>query len=670
MLHGGDYNPDQWIDREDILKEDIRLMKAAGINSVSLGIFAWAHLEPEEGRYNFSFFDKVIDDLYKNGIYTILATPSGARPVWLAKKYPEVLRVNCDRNRILFSERHNHCYTSPVYRRKVREINTALANHYKNNPAIIAWHVSNEYSGECHCELCQNEFREWLKNKYHNNIDELNSQWWTSFWSHTYSSFDQIESPTTPSNIGECNVHAQVLDWRRFVTYQTGDFIKNEIAPLREITPDIPITANFMDFYQGLDYSKLRDNLDFISWDSYPNWHSGDDVNVACATAFMHDSMRSYLKKPFILMESTPSLVNWKSINKLKRPNLHKTASMQAVAHGSDSVLYFQIRKGRGSSEKFHGAVIDHAGHENTRVFREVSDVGRTLKKLDCIVGSETKSDVAIIYDTENRNALEQICCMKNGSDKQYKETLLTHYYPFRKNGINVDVIDSLDSFDDYKILIMPMLYMLKKGVEERIEQFVARGGIAVMTYSCAMANENDLCYLGGFPAGKLKEVFGVWAEEIDTLYDNERGEAEYDAKRYELKDYCEIVHPSTATLLAKYTKDFYAGEGVIFENKYEKGRAYYMAARDSGDMCESFYEKLIKAEKLNSAPKAMLPYGVFTTMREDDEYKYVFVQNYTDKEQTALFSDKNGIDMETDENAGGEIKLGSYGVRIIKFKK
>ena len=670
ILHGGDYNPDQWKNYPEILEEDIRLFKLAGINAVSLGIFAWATLEPEEGKYDFSFFDKVIDNLYKNGIYTILATPSGARPAWMAEKYPEVLRVTPDRHRILFSKRHNHCLTSPVYRQKVRAINTALAEHYKDNPAIIAWHVSNEYGGDCHCELCQEKFREWLKKKYNNDLDLLNEQWWSAFWSHTYTSWEQIQSPTNPSPIGETDVHALVLDWKRFTTAQTADFIKNETQPLRQYTPNIPITANFMQYYKELDYSKLKDCVDFISWDSYPEWHTSAQSNemVACGTAFLHDSMRSYLHKPFLLMENTPSLTNWKPINKLKRPNMNKTSSLQAIAHGSDSVLYFQLRKSRGSSEKFHGAVIDHAGHENTRVFREVADLGACLKKLDRIVGSRTNSEVAVIYDVENFHGLNQAQGFQMHNTK-YDETLIKHYYPFWKNGVCVDVIDSDYDFSAYKLLIMPMLYMIKPGVEERIERFVANGGTAVMTYASAMVNENDLCALGGFPSGRLKDVFGIWAEEIDTLYEDESNSVEYNGKKYTVKDYCEIVHPSSAQTLAVYENDFYKGCGALFKNNYKNGTAYYIAARDTGDLCVDFYEKLIGEIKPVRAPEMKAEQGVVCTMREDDECRYVFVQNYTDKHVCAEFSEK-ATDMETGAPVCGKIELDSFDSRILMFEK
>ena len=394
ILHGGDYNPDQWQDSPEILEEDMRLMKKAGCNEMSMGIFAWSTLEPEEGVFDFSFLDKAMDDIYKAGGRVILATPSGARPAWMAQKYSEVLRVCEDGIRNEFGARHNHCYTSPIYREKVRIINEKLAERYCEHPALIAWHISNEYGGECHCPLCRAAFREWLKNKY-GSLEKLNHEWWTKFWSHTFTDWEQI---VPPGPLGDTGLHGLTLDWKRFVTYQTTDFMKEEIKAVRKYSHNIPITSNLMGFYPGLDYRELSKELDFVSWDNYPEWQANsNDINTAKLAALTHDLMRSLKMQPFLMMESTPSLVNWQSYNKLKRPGVNELSSLQAIAHGSDSVLYFQWRKSRGSSEKFHGAVVDHEGSENTRVFREVAKLGKRLKGLDEIVGTVTVSDAAIL---------------------------------------------------------------------------------------------------------------------------------------------------------------------------------------------------------------------------------------------------------------------------------
>ena len=666
MLHGADYNPDQWMEHPEIIEEDMRMMKLAGCNVMSIGIFAWATLEPEEGRYDFSFLDFIMDKLNENGIKAILATPSGARPAWMAKKYPEVLRVNEMRQRNLFGARHNHCYTSLVYRQKTAEMNRRLAERYKNHPALLMWHISNEYGGECHCPLCQAAFREWLREKYHNNLDELNYQWWTKFWSHTYTDWEQIESP---SPIGEMKLHGLTLDWKRFVTYQTGKFIENELAPLREITPDIPVTTNFMRFFDGLDYFKLCKLIDVVSWDSYPEWHRSEGcVEVAQMTAIMHDAHRSMKGRPFMLMESTPSLPNWHEINKLKRPGMHVLSSIQAIAHGSDTVQYFQWRKSRGSSEKFHGAVVDHCGYDNTRVFCEVARLGEILGKLDEVAGTYTPAETAIIFDWENWWALDSAECLEL-HNKRYIEAIHCHYAPFWEQGINVDVIDSEADFSKYKLVIAPMLYMMKPGVTEKIERFVADGGTFVTTYFSGVVNENDLCYLGGTPCGRLKEVFGIWAEEIDTLYPEESNSVMFNGKKYTAKHFCELIHASTAQVLGQYGSDFCQGMPAVTKNTYGKGAAYYIAFCDDGAFTKDFYSGLAEDLKLGRALKTKLPCGVTAHTRCGGEQTYLFIENYNAEPVSVELDGEEYLDLMNGNRIFNTVELDGYGVKILKLK-
>ncbi|NRY62232.1 beta-galactosidase [Clostridium beijerinckii] len=678
FLHGGDYNPDQWLNYPEVLKEDVRLMKLANCNCVSINIFGWSAIEPKEGKYTFDWLDKVMNDMEENNIHVILSTPSGARPAWMSEKYPEVLRVNSDRSKNLHGQRHNHCFTSPVYRKKTYEINKILAERYKDHPALIMWHVSNEYGGECHCGLCQNAFREWLKRKYDNNLDKLNEAWWTGFWSHRFNSWSQIESP---SEKGEMFVHGHNLDWKRFVTDQTIDFYKNEIAPIREITSNIPVTANFMGNYPrmglftGLDYWKFAKEVDVATWDNYPAWHNDFESteDLAANVSFVHDIYRS-LKggQPFLIMESTPSLVNWHDTNKLKRPGMHLLSSMQGVAHGADSVLYFQWRKGRGASEKFHGAVVDHCGHENTRVFREVTEVGEVLKKIKEIQGSIKESEVAIIFDVENLWAIDDAQGLKKYR-KGYEESCQAAYKVFWENGISVDIINMDCDISDYKLVIAPMLYMIRANVAERINEFVKTGGTFVTTYFSGIVDENDLCFLGGFP-GPLREVTGIWSEEIDSLYDDEVNYIEFkDDKikelksQYEVKDYCDLIHVETAKVLGVYKEDFYADMPALTVNNYGVGKAYYISARTGADFNNDFYSSLIKDLNIKSVIEGELPQGVTAQMRSNKNNKYTFIMNFTEEEKKVDLGEEIYFDMLSDEKISGKIILDKYGLKILK---
>lgn len=652
LIHGADYNPDQWLDSPEILDEDLRLMKRAGVNEATLAIFSWVRLEPEEGRFEFDWLDRVLDRLAENGIYAILATPSGARPAWMSQKYPEVLRVGAERVRILHGARHNHCYTSPLYREKVQRIDSALAERYDSHPALLAWHLSNEYGGECHCDLCQEAFRSWLRNKYHDSLDELNREWWSAFWSHTITDWSQISSPAPH---GETSVHGLNLDWKRFVTHQTTDFMRWEIAALREHSKEVPVTTNLMGTYPGLDYFRLAEPLDLVSWDNYPAWHghgpkssfrdrwheSGSDYRTAADVAFSHDLTRSLKAgRPFLLMESTPSVTNWQRVAKLKRPGVHRLSSMQAVAHGSDSVQYFQWRKSRGSAEKFHGAVVDHAGHEQTRVFHEVAELGSLMARLDAVVGAAVPAEVALIYDWENRWALEDAHGMLNDGRMDYEGTCKSHYYPFWAQGVAVDVVNMETDLSAYRLLVAPMLYMIRPGVAERIEAFVRAGGTFLATYASGYVNENDLCFLGGFP-GPLRSLLGIWAEEIDALYPDDSNrvvvtsdEAYGLSGTYATGTLCELIHTEGADVLAEYGEDFYAGRPALSVNRVGKGRAYYLATRASDRFLMDFTRGLVGSIPLERALDAELPTGVTVGRRVKGDREFLFAQNFTPEPQ------------------------------------
>lgn len=670
FLHGGDYNPDQWT--EDVWREDMRLMKLAHCNTMTTAIFAWTRLEPEEGTFDFSWLDQVMDMLAANQGYAVLATPSGARPAWLSAKYPEVLRVTPERRRILHGVRHNHCMTSPVYRQKVQLINRKLADRYKDHPALLVWHISNEYGGECHCDLCQQSFRSWLRKKYNNDLDQLNHAWWTAFWSHTYTNWDQIESP---SPLGESHLHGLILDWKRYTTDQTIDFYKSEIEPLRELTPTTPITTNFMGLYPGLNYPRFAKEVDVVSWDNYPIWHTtGSDADLAAQIAFVHDQNRSMKNgKPFMLMESTPSNTNWQPVPKLKRPGMHKLSSLQAVAHGSDTVQYFQWRKSRGSSEKFHGAVVDHVGHEHTRVFQDVAELGEVLEKLDVVVGTTVQPDVAIIYDWENRWAIEDMQAL--GRDRRnYPETCIAHYRPFWSRGIPVDVIPEWADFSAYKLIVAPMLYMLQPGVADRLKQFVADGGTLVTTYWSGIADETDLCFLGGWPGDGLREVLGIWDEETDTLAPTERNSVQMTDGNslglhgsYEARDYFALIHAEGAKVLATYGSDFYAGRPALTVNTYGKGRAYYMASRNEDHFLSDFYGALAVDLNLLRALPADLPQGVTAQLRTDGEKKFIFVMNFSPSPVSIPLGQGAYQNLVTGDSVTGELVLNGYGVEVLQ---
>ncbi len=690
LLYGGDYNPDQWLDRPDILEKDIELMQKAHISVVSLGIFAWSSLEPREGEFQFQWMDQIIDRLHKAGIKIFLATPSGARPAWMAEKYPEVLRVSERGDRNLFGDRHNHCYSSPVYRKKVAQINRLLAERYSSHPGVVLWHISNEYSGECHCQLCQVNFRLWLQERY-GSLDNLNNAWWSSFWAHTITDWNQIHSPAPQ---GEQSVHGLSIDWKRFCTHMTVDFMQMEVAALRSVGSHLPVTTNMMMshekmFYDpNLDYWKFKDVQTIASWDSYPSWHMPgygqltgagsaaqskevDDYRRASEVAFQHDLFRSLHQKPFLLMESTPSKVNWKEISKNKRPGMNHLASLQAIAHGSNSVQYFQWRQGRGGFEKFHGAVLDQSGSEDTTVFKDVEALGVLLKELSPLAKSSYTASVALIYNWENRWGLEYSMGPLNREKKAYLETVKKYYYALWNLGIPMDIVSGEESLAKYAMVVAPMLYMLPSTTARELQSFVKSGGTLVTSYYTGYVNKSDLCFEGGAP-GPLQDVLGFSVEDLDALHDEENLELSFrrgNQRAYLVQDYYEVIHPRGAEVLASMRGPFVDNFPGILKNLYGKGLSYHIAGRLEVAAIEDLFSDLLIEQNIsgNGALITKKSSKINVQIRRDGGHEYLFLMNFCQDPGYVLL-EKPWVDIVQKGASSREWHLTPYGVKVLSL--
>ena len=664
LLHGGDYNPDQWLDRPDILKEDIRMMKKAGVNTATVGVFSWSALEPEEGKFNFGWLHDIMDELYANGIYTVLATPTGARPAWMDEKYPSVMRVDKDGRRNHHSGRHNHCMSSLEYRAQVEKMDTKLAQEFGNHPGLILWHISNELGGECYCDNCKKRFQEFLREKYHNNIEELNKQWWTSFWSKHFNNFEQIEPPY---DNGEHSILGLNLDWKRFNSWNMKDYLAFERKILKKYTPDIPATANFMKMFEQFDYADFAKEIDIISWDGYPCWNNDYEtpVETAAELSFDHAVMRSLKKdKPFMLMENTPSLVNWHPFNKLKRPGILRASSIQTIGCGSDTVQYFQWRKGRGAAEQFHGAVVDHLGRDDTRVFKEISEVGDILKRLAPTAGSKVTSKTAVLFDWSNRWAIKDMQGMARDT-KNYEKEVRKFYNIHLKKGINADIVFPLEDLSAYSLVVIPMYYAMSEEAGAWLKEYVRNGGTLVATYLTGYVNENTLAYLGGFPGAGLGEVFGLYAEELDTLYPSDFNTILMkDGTKFVVKDYCELIKLTGAEVLGTYESDFYAGMPAVTVHSYGKGKAYYLGTRMKEEDLIHFFAPILAECGIQATD---LPEGVeYLTRIADDGSTFDFYVNYNATSVTVTPA-KDGTDLLTGESVKGEVDIAPLNAVVIK---
>ena len=629
LWHGADYNYEQWLHRPEILDEDFRLMQRARCSAMSVGIFSWAMLEPGEGRYEFGWLDGLMDRLESAGIRAILATPSAAHPAWLSRAHPEVLRVNRDGRREQHRARQVFCRTSPVFRRKIAALNTRLAERYRDHPALLLWHVSNEYgSSPCYCSTCLADFRTWLQRRY-TSLENVNRAWWTSFWSHSYTDWDEIY-PDDSSNNG------LMLDWMRYNSDQVLDFYRFESEPLQRLAPDIPITTNFMRPDVGLNYWKIARHVDIISWDSYPEWHVGDDVRTAAETAFYHDLHRGYRSgEPFYLLETSPAQTNWQPISRLKRPGMVQLASAQAVAHGAMGVNYFQWRQSRGGEEKFHGAVMQNRAGETSQTFRSVRDVGEMLAGLPELGRAKTDARVGLVYDFENEWVLN-LAHMPRSARGEYQAVVIDYYQAFWQRSIPVDILSSGGDFEKYALVVAPMLHMLSEATAQRLAHFVETGGVLLTTYLAGWVGETDLSHFGGYPA-PLGDVLGIRVDEYDTFAEGQsvsllsaagnslglQGDAS--AGRY-----AEMIVPLSAEVLATYGGEFYAGGAAITANRYGNGRAYHVGVHISGPYQDHLIGRIAEQHSLHPDLPGPVQPGVVGRIRRSPAADYLFVMNFS----------------------------------------
>lgn len=658
IWHGGDYNPEQW--PPATWDEDVALMQQAHFNIATIGVFSWVSLQPAEDQWTFGWLDSVIEKLTQAGRNICLATPSAAQPAWMSEKYPDVLHADDRGRRVHHGGRTNYCPNSPNYRRLAVQIATKLAERYKDLPNLLLWHVSNEYATPCYCDICAAVFRAWLQTRY-GSLDELNARWWTRFWSHTFTNWSQIEPPYAD---GERNIHGLTIDYRRFQSDSLLECYKLERDAIRAISPDVPITTNFMGTYSHLDYRAWASEVDVIAWDCYP-WPKAYPGDIA----FLHDLNRGLKDgQPFMLMEQTPSSQNWQPVNALKRPGILRLWSYLAVAHGADTVMYFQWRRGRGGSEKLHGAVVEHGDRSDTRVFREVSELGAELERLgDTTIGAATPARVGVLFDWNNWWAIDAAVGPIN--PKKYVEFVRKHYNALRRKNIPIDIIFSDSDLSHYDLVIAPMLYMIKPGLAERIEGFVQRGGTFVTTVFSGVVDETDLAF-EGYP-GPLKNVLGIRVEEIDALYPEQHNRIVMadGSGSYTCANLCDLIHPEGAQVLATYGDDFYAGTPVVTENSFGKGRGYYIASDAEERLLDDFYGRLLGAQGI--APLLQTPAGVEVTLRETEQRRLLFVLNHTaEVTQVSLPQGQRFKDHLGSGTVEHTLELPGYGVSILEAQE
>lgn len=628
ILYGGDYNPEQW--SEDVWLEDMRLMKLAKVNMVSINIFSWTLLEPKPGHYHFEQLDRIMDLLHEHGIAVDLATATASPPTWMSRLYPSMLPMTREGIRMTHGSRQHYCPNSPDFRRKGSELVQRLAERYGNHPALKMWHLNNEYgchTGQCYCDNCAEAFRLWLQERYA-SLEALNTAWGTDFWSQRYYDWEDILPPRiSPAQ----NNPGQTLDYWRFMNASLLGCYEFEEEILRAITPNIPLTTNLMVKFKPVNAYDWAKHMDIISFDMYPAPGTLPSWN-----ALQHDLMRSAKGgRPHMVMEQSPSQVNWQSQNPHKRPGQMRLHSLQAIAHGADGIMFFQWRQSKAGAEKFHSAVVTHEGNEHNRIFQQSAQVGADLSKLSPVVaGTHVPAEVAILLDWDNWWDVEYL---PGPSDRlDYVDLVGKYYHAFHQQNVNIDVVNPSSDLSKYRIVVAPLLHLIRPGVEKNLESFVEHGGTLLTTFFSGIVDENGHVALGGYP-GHLRKLLGIHVEEFDPLTPGMHNELIIKegalAGNYPCDLWGELVHLEGAHALGMFGSDYYAKHAALTVNKFGAGHAYYVATQSNTELLNKLARELCQQAKVE--PVLPISSAIEATKRvTSDGHAIYFLLNHGEREQ------------------------------------
>jgi beta-galactosidase len=657
IAYGGDYNPEQW--PPEVRRADLKLMNQAGVSMVSLGIFGWATVEPQPGEFDFSLFDEVMDGLAEHGIAVCLATMTASPPPWLARIAPETLPVRADGVTLSPGGRQHYCPSSPVYRRYATRLAEQVATRYAGHPALAMWHVGNEYGCHvpaCYCPVSAEDFRRWLRERY-GTVEALNTAWSTAFWSQRYGSFEEIQPPRAAPTFAN---PAQRVDFDRFSSDALLGCFLAEREVLDRVTPDIPVTTNFIGVWKPVDEFTWAAHEDVVSNDSYPDPASAD---AYVAAAYSYDLMRSMRGgAPWLMLEQAPSAVNWRQRNQPKPPGLMRLWSWQAVAQGADGVLFFQWRASAGGAEKFHSAMVPHAG-TGTRIFREVSELGAELAALPELAGTRGRADVALLLSWESWWALE-LDSHPSAQPRQL-DASYAHYAPLLRAGVACDVVRPDADLSGYKLVIAPSLYMCDEAAAASLTGFVQAGGHLLVSYFSAVVDSCDRVHPGGCP-GPLRPLLGLSVEEFWPLAAGDRIDVRFaDETTMPGTEWSEWIQLEGAEAVACFASGELAGRPAVTRHGYGSGTAWYAGTR-AGDM-DRLLGRIVAGAGVTPVLPG-LPPGVQAAVRHGPGHRYLFLLNHTAGPVTVELPEP-GPDLLIDpEREVNRVQLPLRGVAVIRL--
>ncbi|MEU1607582.1 beta-galactosidase [Micromonospora matsumotoense] len=650
IYFGADYNPEQW--PEQVWAEDVALMQRAGVDLVSVGIFSWALLEPSPGRYEFGWLDRALDVLHAGGIHVDLATATASPPPWLAHRHPETLPRAVGGSVLWPGGRQAYCPSSPIFRERSLALVDAVADRYADHPAVVMWHVSNElgcHNVHCYCDVSAEAFRGWLRERY-GDLDRLNDAWGTAFWSQRYHDWAEINPPRSTLTIAN---PTQQLDFLRFSSDEQRAQLRAEREVLRRRVRQ-PVTTNFMiGMAKHMDYHSWTSDVDLVSNDHYL---MATDPNAHLGLSFAADQTRSVAGGgPWLLMEHSTSAVNWQPRNVAKTPGQLRRNSLTHVARGADGVLFFQWRASRAGAEKYHSALVPHAGAD-TKVFDEVCRLGADLKALAEVRGSRVEAEVAILFDWEAWWGVE--LDSHPSVDVTYTDRMRALYDAVWRAGVTADVVHPSADLSGYRLVLVPTLYLVRDADAEALRRYVAGGGTALVTYFSGIVDEHDHIRLGGYP-GAFRELLGVRTEEFFPLLAGEQVTLD-DGSTADV--WTEWLHPEGAEVVASYEDGPLPGVPALTRHRVGDGTAWYLATRLDEAATDALVGRLLTEAGVR--PPVAAPTGVEVVRRRADDRSWLFVVNHTDAEATL---DATGTDLLTGQPCGGTLRVPAGEVAVVR---
>lgn len=615
IAYGGDYNPEQW--PEHVWEQDVALMREAGVNLVSVGIFSWALLEPSPGTYEFGWLDRVLDLLHEGGIGVDLATATASPPPWFSRAHPESLPVTEDGVTLSWGSRQAYCPSSPAYRDAAAALAGQIARRYADHPAVRMWHVNNEYGchvAHCYCDTSAQAFRDWLQARY-GTLDALNSAWATAFWSQHYYAFDEVLPPRASPTWRN---PTQQLDWWRFSSDALLAVFRAERDAVRAVS-DLPITTNYMlNRFKPLDYRAWSRELDLVSNDHYV---MGAEPEPHVDLALAADLTRGLaLQQPWLLMESSTSAVNWQPRNIAKAPGALRRHSLSHLARGADGIMFFQWRQSRAGAEKFHSGMVPHAGTD-TKVWREVVALGAELQSLASVKGSRVHARAAVLWDYEAWWAVE--LDSHPSVDVSYLAAVRRVYDALWHAGITVDFVHPDGDLEPYSLLLAPSLYLLTDASAKALTGFVEGGGTLLVQYFSGIVDEHDHVRLGGYP-GALRELLGVTVEEFFPLRAGEQVGLDGGGSG---AVWSERVALQGAEPVRAFGDGHLQGAPAVTRHRVGTGTAWYVATTPDPATLAEIVRTV--ASQAGVQPAADVPDGVEAVRRGD----LLFVLNHTDRD-------------------------------------